>query len=161
MSFTKRIFSIVQVMACFIVLTGIVVARAQTSGAEDAANPNPDLVGKLTKKLNITPEQAKGGAGAIFSLAKSRLNPEDFGKLVDAVPGMDGFLKAAPKGGAGLGSLGSLASGKGGGLASLAGSFQSLGLSPAEAGKFVPVLQKYIAGKGGSGLATRFGDALK
>ena len=161
MSFTKRIFLIVQAIACFIALTGVVDARAQTSQGEDAANPNPDLVGRLTKKLNITPEQAKGGAGAIFSLAKSRLNPEDFGKLVDAVPGMDGFLKAAPKGGAGLGSLGSLASGKGGGLASLAGSFQSLGLSPADAGKFVPVLQKYIAGKGGSGLASRFGDALK
>lgn len=161
MSFTKRIFSIVQVMACFIALSGIVNAQAQTSGAEDTANPNPDLVGKLTKKLNITPEQAKGGAGAIFSLAKSRLNAEDFGKLTDAVPGMDGFLKAAPRGGEGLDALGSRATGKGGGLASLAGSFKSLGLSPSDAGKFVPVLQKYIGNKGGSGLASRFADAVK
>ena len=157
MSFTKKILPIVQVMACFIALTGN--AQAQTR-AEDAANANPDLVGRLTKDLNITPEQAKGGAGAIFSLAKSRLSPEEFSKLSNAVPGMDEFLKAAPHG-AGLDALGSLASGKGGGLASLAGSFKSLGLSPGMAGKFAPVLQKYIGGRGGSDLASRFAGALK
>ena len=43
-------------------------------GGTDARGqaPNPDLVGKLTKELKVTPEQATGGAGAIFSLAKSR-----------------------------------------------------------------------------------------
>jgi len=160
MTFTKRALSIVQVIACFFALTAIMDAKQQ-AGVQDAADPNPDLVGRLTQQLGITPEQAKGGAGAIFSLAKSRLSSGDFSKLADAVPGMDGFLKAAPKAGAGLGSLGSIASGKAGGLASLAGSFQSLGLSPSAAGKFVPVLQQYIGAKGGSGLASRFAGALK
>jgi hypothetical protein len=158
MKFTKRILPIVQLLVCFLALAGIVAAQAQTSRAENA---NSDLVGRLTKQLGVTPEQAKGGAGAIFSLAKNRLSPDDFSKLADAVPGMDGFLKAAPRGGAGLDSLGSRASGKGGGLASLAGSFQSLGLSPSDAGKFVPVLQKYIGNRGGSGLASRFAGAVK
>lgn len=161
MSVTKRILSIIPVITCFFALIANTNARAQTPGAEDASNPSPDLVGRLTKELGVSPEQAKGGAGAIFSLAKNRLSPEDFSKLADAVPGMDGLLKAAPRDGAGLGSLGSIASGKAGGLASLAGSFKSLGLSPSTAAKFVPVLQKYIGAKGGAGLASRFAGALK
>ena len=76
---------------------------------------------------------------------------------------MDGFLKAAPaaKGESPLGSLASIAPGGTAGLASLAGSFKSLRLSPAVAGKFVPVLQKYIESKGGSSVSTLFAGALK
>jgi hypothetical protein len=141
-------------------------AAEQTSvepATKNSTNPNPELVGALTKQLNVTPQQATGGAGAIFGLAKSRLNPGDFSKVAAAVPGMDGFLKAAPSGGAGsmLGSIASQAGGGMGGLASLAGSFQSLGLSPSMAGKFVPVLKNYIGGKGGSSVASLFAGALK
>ena len=60
-------------------------------------------------------------------------------KVAAAVPGMDGFLKAVPEGGGGtmvdsLLGLGSTSTTEGEaqdlvGLASLAGSFQSLGLS--------------------------------
>src|SRR5262245_29195612 len=60
-------------------------------------NPSPELVDQLTKQLSITPEQAIGGSGAIFGLAKTKLKPEEFSKVSDAVPGMDGLLKAAPK----------------------------------------------------------------
>jgi len=89
---------------------------------------------------------------------------------------MDGFLKAVPEGGGGsmvdslLDSLGSTGTTEGGaqdlaGLASLAGSFQSLGLSPSMIPKFVPALERYIGMKGGSGLAglfgSLFGGALK
>jgi hypothetical protein len=137
-----------------------------TSGepaTKNSTNPNAELVGALTKQLKVTPQQATGGAGAIFGLAKSRLNPADFSKVAAAVPGMDRFLKAAPSGGGGsmLGSLASQAGGGMGGLASLAGSFQSLGLSSSMAGKFVPVLENYIGGKGGSGVASLFAGALK
>lgn len=138
-------------------------AGAQTSAKSAVPDPNPELVGRLSKQLNITPQQATGGAGAIFALAKSRLNTADFSKLAGSVPGMDGFLKAAPstKATSPLDSLGSMASGGAGGLASLAGSFKSLGLSPSMAGKFVPVLQDYIKSKGGSGVASMFTSALK
>jgi hypothetical protein len=159
MNAMKKILGILQVTACLCALVGIVGAQAQAQ----ATNPNPELVGQLTKGLHVTPQQATGGAGAIFGLAKSRLNPADFSKVAAAVPGMDGFLKAAPKadGGSSLGSLGSMAPGGAGGLASLAGSFQSLGLSPAMASKFAPVLQNYIGSKGGSGTAALFAGALK
>src|SRR5215472_4654697 len=83
-----------------------------------------------------------GGAGSIFGLVKSQLSPENFSKVAAAVPGMNKFLKAAPPatpGGSAVSSLGSMAGGgKAGGLASLAGSFQSLGMSPGMIGKFAP-----------------------
>ena len=40
-----------------------------------------DLVSQLVDSLGVTEAQAKGGAGAIFDLAKSKLSSEDFSKL--------------------------------------------------------------------------------
>jgi len=77
---------------------------------------------------------------------------------------MDGFLKAAPaSGGASSTSsvVSGLSGGAAGGLASLAGSFQSIGLSPSMVGKFAPIIENYIGSKGGSGVASLFGGALK
>jgi len=156
---------------CLVTILSIVYVRAQDSAAS-SANPNPELVGQLTKQLNVTPEQATGGAGAIFGYTKSKLSPSNFSKIASSVPGMDGFLKAAPStggtsasalnslGGAVPGSAGSMASGAGGGVASLAGSFQKLGLSPDMVSKFAPVMQNYIGSKGGSGVAGLFASAL-
>lgn len=66
------------------------------SAPSKATSASPELVGQLTKELSITPAQAKGGAGALFGLAKDRLSPADFSKVAAAVPGMKSFLKAAP-----------------------------------------------------------------
>ena len=145
---------------CVMILVGLVAAQY-------SQNPDPELVGQLSKQLNVTPKQATGGAAAIFGLVKSRLSPGNFSKVATAVPGMDGFLKAAPSAG-GSPSTGSLApglpggtAGGAGGLASLAGSFQSMGLSPSMVGKFAPIMQNYIGSKGGSGVASLFSGALK
>jgi hypothetical protein len=128
-----------------------------------AKSPNPELIGSLTKDLSVTPEQATGGAGALFQLAKSKLSVEDFSKVSNAVPGMDGLLKAAPKpkGNSPLDSLASSLSGSAGGLASVASSFKSLGLSPAMAEKFAPILTQYVQRKGGSSVASLLAGALK
>jgi hypothetical protein len=126
-------------------------------------SPSPELVGMLTKELSVTQEQATGGAGALFGLAKSRLKPEEFSQVSDAVPGMDGFLKAAPKqgGGSALGSLGSALSGGAGGLASVVGAFGSLGLSPDMVSKFIPVITQFVQSKGGANVASLLMGALK
>ena len=125
--------------------------------------PSPELVGMLTKELGVTEDQATGGADALFGLAKSRLKPEEFSQVSDAVPGMDGFLQAAPKQGSAsaLGSLGSALSGESGGLASVAGDFGSLGLSPDMVGKFIPVIMQFVQSKGGSSVASLLMGALK
>jgi hypothetical protein len=152
MTIKMRIAFITCLLACFAV-------------ALDVQAQSPELVGQLTKQLSVTPDQATGGAGALFNLAKSRLNAGDFSKVAGAVPGMDGLLKAAPKaesgGSSALGSLGSKLPGGAGGLASVAGSFQSLGLSPDMAAKFVPVMTKFLESKGGSSVGSLFAGAMK
>ncbi len=159
-----EVTTILRVIVCLVLMMGVAGAQLPDLAKKAATAPDPDLVGKLTRELNVTPKQATGGAGAIFGLAKTQLKPADFSKLAAAVPGMDGFLKAAPssKTGSSLGSLESvIPSGSAGGLASLAGSFKSLGLSPDMATKFVPVIQDYLKFKGGSGVASLFSGVLK
>lgn len=158
-----KMSALVRVAVCLFALMVVAEAQGQLPAVSNATNPSPELVGMLTKQLNITPQQATGGAGAIFGLVKSRLAPADFTKLSASVPGMDGFLKAAPAatGGSPLDSVSSMIPGGAGGLASLAGSFNSLGLSPAMASKFVPVMQNYLQSKGGASVANLFAGALK
>lgn len=167
MSITRKTSSIVcLITACAFAFLGTVLAQAPAPAA--AANPSPELVGQLTQQLGVTKAQATGGAGAIFGLAKTKLSPENFNKLAAAVPGMNGFLKAAPAAGqagqAGsspIGSLGSMVPGKAGGLASLAGSFNSLGMSPSMVSKFAPVVQNYVGAKGGASTASLLSGVLK
>jgi hypothetical protein len=158
------------IAACLLVYLGAVTtqhAQAQAPTAQTTASEKPgsELVGRLTKELSITPEQAIGGSGALFGLAKTRLKPEEFTKVADAVPGIDGLLKAAPKpkqGSAGmLGAMGGMLPGKAGGLASVAGSFKSLGLSPGMAVKFVPIMAKFAEVKGGASVGNLLSGALK
>jgi hypothetical protein len=148
----------------FAVLTGI--TQAQSSAKTTSKTPSPELVGELTKQLSITPAQATGGAGALFGLAKTRLAPADFGKVSAVVPGMSGFLKAAPSVGShsggipGISSLSSALPGGASGLASTAQSFQKLGLSPSMVGKFVPVLTQFVQSKGGASVSSLLSGAL-
>jgi len=158
----KTIFSgLVLILA----LTAASALQAQTTKPAKAKTPSPELVGQLTKELSIKPEQAIGGAGALFGLAKTRLKPEDFTKVGDVVPDMGGLLEAAPKpkqgAGGAMGTMGDMLPGKAGGLASVAGSFKSLGLSPEMATKFVPIMTKFVNVKGGTGVADLLAGALK
>jgi hypothetical protein len=79
------------VVAITVVCLGFGVSTAYATAAE--------LVGALTRKLGVTEQQATGGAGAIFGLAKSQLSPDNFGQVAHVVPGMEGLLQAAPTGG--------------------------------------------------------------
>jgi hypothetical protein len=154
-----------------VVCLGLSLGTAQaqqalvSQGAGFNKNPSPELIGQLTKGLSITPEQAVGGSGALFGLAKSKLNPGDFTKVSNVVPGMDQLLKAAPKptdgGGGALAAMGAMLPGKAGGLASVAGSFKSLGLSPDMAAKFIPIMTKFVNVKGGAEVASLLGGAWK
>ena len=116
--------------------------------------PNPELVGLLTKQLSIKPEQAVGGAGALFGLAKTQLPAAQFAKIAKAVPGMNGLIAAAPKPTKSKSSttdmLGSVAgalpaqmggmAGQASQLAGMAGAFKKLGLSPDMVAQFVPIM---------------------
>lgn len=160
MKIRNTLIMLTQIVFCAVLMADLL--GAQTPAPNNPKNPDPELVGQLSDKLHITPAQATGGAGAIFGLVKTRLSSGDFSKLAALVPGMGGFLNAAPAAGeAATGSVAPAIPGGAGGLASLAGSFQSLGLSPSMIGKFAPIMQNYLGSKGGSGVASLFSGALK
>jgi hypothetical protein len=139
------------------VLAGVQI-QAQTSAAPSAGSSS-ELIGQLTKQLSITRPQARGGAGALFALAKSRLSSDEFGKVSAAVPGMNGLLKAAPAP-SHSSELSSLP-GNMGRTVEVAGAFHKLGLSPEMAGKFLPVMTKFVESKGGLSTASLLEKALK
>jgi hypothetical protein len=146
------------------VLTSVQI-EAQTSVAPTGSSS--ELVGQLTKQLSITRPQARGGAGALFALAKSRLSADEFGKVSAAVPGMDRLLKAAPAPAPApaehseLSSLESSLPGKMGRTAEVAEAFHKLGMSPEVAGKFLPVMTKFVESKGGLSTASLLEKGLK
>jgi Protein of unknown function VcgC/VcgE (DUF2780) len=137
--------------------------QAQSPVALPATKSSSELVGQLTKGLSVTPTQARGGAGALFQLAKSRLTEDEFSKVSSAVPGMSGLLKAAPPLGehSELSSLEDSLPGGMGRMAETAEAFHKLGLSPEMAVKFLPVMTKFVESKGGLSTASLLEKALK
>jgi hypothetical protein len=132
------------------------------SGAKGVTDVNSTAVqGSLTdtlvKKLNISNEQAQGGAGALFQLAKSKLDAGQFAELSKAVPEMDSLLSAAPKqSGVLSGLVGGASTALGeannpyGNLAGLATTFKTLNLSPDRIDEFVPLVVDYVSAKSGA-----------
>ncbi|HKF47638.1 MAG TPA: DUF2780 domain-containing protein [Terracidiphilus sp.] len=144
-------------LAC---LSIAVFVAAQSVPAYGLKSASKELVGQLTNGLSITPEQATGGAGLLFSIAKSRLSPEDFSKISAVVPGMNNFLKAAPSSPE-LTDLTDSLPGDWGSLVTATMGFQKLGLSPAMIEKFLPILLSFIEGKGGKDIAAILSKVMK
>ena len=154
----------VSTIVCSSLLSVLLAAptHAQAPAAPElsvADSPSPELIGAMTKELGVTPKQAVGGSGALLGLAKARLKPEEFSQVSGAIPGTDALLKAAPAAAAGVPGMGSM--GGAAGLAGLAGGFKSLGLSPDMAAKMVPVMTKFLDGKGSASAAKLLAGALK
>jgi hypothetical protein len=163
---SKRCGSLIACVAmwfCGLCLFAEVRVEAQSSSAPPAPSASSELIGKLTKELSVTPRQARGGAGTLFSLAKSRLSTEEFGKVSSAVPGMNGLLKAAPAlpEHSEMADLESSLPGGMGRMAEAAEAFHKLGMSPEMAGKFLPVMTKFVEAKGGLSTAALLEKALK
>ncbi|MEW8137071.1 MAG: DUF2780 domain-containing protein [Candidatus Thiodiazotropha endolucinida] len=112
------------------------------------------LLDSLTSQLGISTEQAAGGAGALFELAKNRLTNEDFSQIAAVVPDIDSLIAAAPSlsdSTSGPGAVASMLGGESGlgNLAGLATSFNQLGLSPDMIGQFTPIVLEYLQQAGG------------
>jgi hypothetical protein len=121
------------------------------------------LVSMLVNKLNVTETQAAGGAGAIFSAAKSKMTPDDFTKVSKALPGIDALMAAAPSSGGanGLSSVLGGFSGSAGQLADLAGAFGKLGLESTMVGKYVDIILQYADSEAGQAVKTLLEKALR
>jgi len=126
------------------------------------------LVNLLMQKLGVTETQAQGGAGALFSMAKQKLSPQDFSQVAATVPEMDTLLQAAPKTsgslsdmvGQGSSLLGGGAKEQLDGATGLASAFSQLGLSPDMVNKYMPVVLDYVQSKGGETVKNLLASAL-
>jgi hypothetical protein len=113
------------------------------------------LVDLLSSRLGVSKNQAEGGAGSIFQLAKQNLNVGDFSVIAKSVPGIDQMIGAAPKIEKSSGALGSISSMMGsnsnklGKVAGLSSSFEKLGLTGDMVNKFTPIILEYVKNKGG------------
>lgn len=111
------------------------------------------LVDLLSSQLGVTKDQAEGGAGSIFQLAKQNLSVEDFSSIAKAVPGIDQMIGAAPKVEGSSSTLGGISSmigsNKLGEMAGLTSSFAKLGLNADMVSKFTPIILDYVKNKGG------------
>ncbi len=140
----------------------------QTSDTSEKAAGNElsttGLVSMLTGQLGVNNEQAAGGAGAIFSVAKDAMKPENFGLLKEAVPGMEQLLNAAPALGGNSGLLGAATNMLGGGnnsITSMLGPvFQSLGMDSSMVSQFVPIILQYVQTQGGEQLMGMLQQAI-
>ena len=129
-----------------------------------------ELIQQLVSSLGVNEDQAKGGAGLLFNLAKEKLGSSEFQQLADKIPGVSDLLGAAPApsaaasaGGGMMGALGGAAAALGAGglgdklgglgdLTSLASGFSQLGLSSDMVGKFVPVVLSFVQSQGGDSM---------
>lgn len=116
-----------------------------------------NIVDEIIKQLGVSKDQAEGGLGLIFKLAKEQLGA-DFTEVGKVVPEANQLIGKAPgddDGGGGLlGMLGGVAEKLGlgdlGKLADLAGGFKKLGLDMDTIQKFVKVVLSFIESKGGT-----------
>ena len=118
------------------------------------------IVDEIMKQVGVSKEQAEGGLGLIFKLAKDKLGA-DFSQVSQVVPDASTLIGKAPPaeaegaGGGGLmGMLGGMASKMGlgdiGKLAELAAQFKKLGLDMETVQKYVKVVMTFVESKGGT-----------
>jgi len=126
-----------------------------------------ELIDLLTNTLGVKENQATGGAGLLFKLAKEKLGGTDFSQISQHVPGVNDLIESAPESGGIAGALGGLASALGGSgaselgnIASLAGGFSKLGLDSGMISKFIPVILSFVESKGGGAVKGLLEQAL-
>lgn len=122
-----------------------------------------DLLQSLTSQLGVTTEQAVGGAGALFNLAKSRLPGADYAQIASVVPDIDNLIAAAPQvKDSATGAVASMLGGENGlgSLATLASSFSQLGLSSDMISQFTPIVLDYLQQSGGTDVMALMKGAL-
>jgi len=144
----------------------------QTLPGQQAVNPTKavqpgSLAELLMQRTGVTADQAQGGAGALFQVAKSKMQPDAFAQLEQAVPGMNEMLGAVPtqtqpSGGlAGrLSSIAGASGGTAGNLVAVVSAFQQQGMSPAMVQQFVPVVIDYVRAHGNEALLNTLSTTL-
>jgi hypothetical protein len=136
--------------------TDSAMATATSTATDMAMNVGMDsLSGMIAGTLGVTPEQARGGLGTLFDVAKSTLGMTDFSTLSDAVPEMDSLLAAAPALSEQTKGISSLMGSAGKYSGALQGTteaysrFKSLGLNVEQIPEYISVTSDFLDGAGG------------
>jgi hypothetical protein len=158
----------------FAVTLGDVVAAAAASGAGSQEEQAPGIapaesaamLEQLGGQLQITPEQALGGAAALFGLARNNLPADQFAQLDQAVPGVGmltdpntqgllssigGLLGQQPGNGLGSGlgnQAGILAGQQMNSMADVSQAFGSMGMDSSLIGRFAPLILSFLGQQG-------------
>jgi len=143
--------------------TGRTVIEAGKTAATGVPASQASLTNVLVSQLGVTPQQALGGTGAIFQVAKAKMAPQAFTTLSQSIPGMSDMLAAAPQVSQPLSGATSLLGGMSGtvdSMTSLASSFQQLNLSPTMVNQFIPVVVDYVKNTSGQMTANLLQSAL-
>ena len=143
--------------------TGRAVIGAGTAAATGVPSSQTSLTDVLVSRLGVSPQQALGGAGAIFQAAKANMAPQAFTSLSQSIPGMSEMLAAAPQTSQPLSGATSVLGGVSGtinSMTSLASSFQQLNLSPSMVNQFIPVVVDYVKNTSGQMTANLLQSAL-
>lgn len=121
----------------------------------------------LADQLDVSQQQALGGAGAIFQAAKGNMKPQAFATLSQSIPGMSSMLSAAPSIPNSMSNvtedISSMVGGAGntlGSATSLIASFKQLNLSPDMVSQFIPIMTGYVRTNGGQVMANLLQSAL-
>jgi len=142
-----------------------VLTSSKTPSASEpaAADFSAGLVPALTGSLGVSSEQASGGLGALFGLAKNNVSSKDFATLSNVVPGMASLLSAAPEVGGGGGLLGSVDKyGKAlSGAKQVYEQFSALGLDQSKIPQYMSVTTSYLQSEGGQAAVDIFKDGVR
>lgn len=107
---------------------------------ETSAVANNPLTELITSQLDVSPEQAAGGAGALLSLASSQLSGDQASELSSMIPGADKLTTAIPTGLSGMLTN----------METINSVFSTLGMDASMVSQFIPVILKFVGNQGAS-----------
>jgi hypothetical protein len=117
----------------------------------EAAAP---LLGQLTNSVpGLSTQQAATGVGSLLGLAQSKLPPEQYAQIGNAIPGSNALVNGAVQAGLPTSGLNS--------LSSLNGVFDKAGISPTQVSQMIPVVSDSITKSAGPTAAQHFLSAVK
>jgi hypothetical protein len=136
-------------------------AGNSASSTSALANPQSLQLVQALSGLNLTPQQAVGGTGAMLDLAKNQLPGNQYSQLTSSVPGLDqmvgsnGLQQLSGLGGLLGGSAATPVSSEAAAAVSnvnssqdLTNAFSALGMDSSMVQQFTPLLLEYFGGKG-------------
>ena len=129
--------------------------------ATSSFSQTSDMVKEIMEKADVTEDQAKGGTGALFEMAKEEMSADDFGKISDVVPGMDDLLGSVPSLGSNKTSMLGNAAKTLTGMPKVQSVFDKLGISQEKVALFTPVIVNYVEDKGGKAMGDLLGKVFK